>query len=126
MDQPLRILIVDDEASQRSGLAAMVTAWGMTAVTAADGREALDKLSETDVDVIVTDLNMPGMDGFAVARQLRQDEQTRNIVIVAFTAQDEDIIHVQAIAAGFDGYCQKGPPLDSLLRLLEQIAQVPC
>ena len=69
---------------------------------------------------------MPGMDGFAVARQLRQDEQTRNIVIVAFTAQDEDIIHVQAIAAGFDGYCQKGPPLDSLLRLLEQIAQVPC
>ena len=45
LDEPLKVLIVDDEVSQRSGLAAMVTAWGMTAETAAEGNEALEKLN---------------------------------------------------------------------------------
>src|SRR6266478_2897818 len=64
MNQTLRVLIVDDEASQRAGLAGMVTAWGMMADTASDGVEALEKLAQIPVDVILTDLNMPGMDGF--------------------------------------------------------------
>ena len=60
----LRVLIVDDEPAQRSGLAAMVSAWGMTAETASDGNEALEVLSRNGADVILTDLNMPGLDGF--------------------------------------------------------------
>ena len=55
MNQRLKVLIVDDESSQRSGLAAMVAAWGMTPETAADGNEALDKLNEFSADVILTD-----------------------------------------------------------------------
>ncbi|HUA59930.1 MAG TPA: sigma-54 dependent transcriptional regulator [Verrucomicrobiae bacterium] len=94
MDQPLRILIVDDEASQRSGLAAMVTAWGMTAVTAADGREALDKLSETDVDVIVTDLNMPGMDGFGLLERLRENGEMPPVIVVTAYGNVETAVKV--------------------------------
>src|SRR5207302_9313086 len=56
----VKVLIVDDEASQRSGLAAMVSAWGMTPETASDGNEALLKLNDFEADVILTDLNMPG------------------------------------------------------------------
>ena len=85
MDQPLKILIVDDEASQRSGLAAMVSAWGMASETAADGQEALDKLAESAADVIVTDLNMPGMDGFEFLRRLRESgEMPPTIVVTAY------------------------------------------
>jgi DNA-binding NtrC family response regulator len=85
LDQPLKVLIVDDEASQRSGLAAMVSAWGMKPFTAAEGREALDKLAESPVDVIVTDLNMPGMDGFAFLRRLRESgEMPPTIVVTAY------------------------------------------
>jgi len=64
-------LIVDDEPAQRSGLAAMVTAWGMTPDTAGDGNEALDAVSRNAPDVILTDLNMPGLDGFGFLEKLR-------------------------------------------------------
>lgn len=85
MDQPLKVLIVDDEASQRSGLAAMISSWGMTPFTAADGKEALEKLAETPVDVIVTDLNMPGMDGFAFLERMRESgEMPPTIVVTAY------------------------------------------
>ena len=66
MERPIRVLIADDEASQRSGLASLVSAWGMVAETAADGNEALTKLADFPADVILTDLNMPGMDGFGL------------------------------------------------------------
>src|ERR1039457_3285718 len=68
----LRVLIVDDEPAQRSGLAAMVSAWGMTAETASDGNEALEALSRNGADVILTDLNMPGLDGFGFLEKLRE------------------------------------------------------
>jgi DNA-binding NtrC family response regulator len=85
LNPTLRVLIVDDEASQRSGLAAMVSAWGMTPETAADGGEALVKLNNFAADVILTDLNMPGMDGFAFLQRLRDSgEMPPTIVLTAF------------------------------------------
>ncbi len=85
MNQRLKILIVDDEASQRSGLAAMVSAWGMTPETAADGNEALEKLNEFAADVILTDLNMPGLDGFGFLQRLREGgDMPPTIVLTAY------------------------------------------
>jgi DNA-binding NtrC family response regulator len=85
LSEQIRVLIVDDEASQRSGLAAMVSAWGMTAETAADGNEALVKLNSFQADVIVTDLNMPGLDGFGFLKRLRDaGEMPPTIVLTAF------------------------------------------
>src|SRR5271156_3398320 len=81
----LRVLIVDDEPAQRSGLAAMVSAWGMTAETASDGNEALEALSRNGADVILTDLNMPGMDGFGFLEKLREmGDMPPTIVLTAF------------------------------------------
>lgn len=81
----MKVLIVDDEISQRTGLAAMVSAWGMSAETAAEGNEALEKLQSFTPDVILTDLNMPGMDGFAFLEKLReQPEMPPTIVLTAF------------------------------------------
>jgi DNA-binding NtrC family response regulator len=81
----LRVLIVDDEPSQRSGLAAMVTAWGMTSETASDGNEALEALSRTSADVILTDLSMPGLDGFGFLQRMREmGDMPPTIVLTAF------------------------------------------
>jgi DNA-binding NtrC family response regulator len=81
----LRVLIVDDEPAQRSGLAAMVSAWGMTAETAADGNEALEILSRGTIDVILTDLNMPGLDGFGFLEKLRDmGDMPPTIVLTAY------------------------------------------
>ena len=77
--------MVDDEASQRSGLAGMVSAWGMTAETAAEGEEALRKLASFPADVILTDLNMPGLDGFGFLARLREaGEMPPAIVLTAY------------------------------------------
>jgi DNA-binding NtrC family response regulator len=85
LNQPIKVLIVDDEASQRGGLAAMVSAWGMTPQTAAEGSEALLKLNDFPADVILTDLNMPGMDGFAFLQRLRDSgDMPPTIVLTAF------------------------------------------
>jgi DNA-binding NtrC family response regulator len=85
LEESLKILIVDDEISQRNGLAAMVTAWGMAAETAAEGNEALEKLATFPADVILTDLNMPGLDGFGFLEKLRESgEAPPTIVLTAF------------------------------------------
>ncbi len=85
MNESIKVLIVDDEASQRSGLAAMVGAWGMTSETAGDGHEALAKLENFSADVILTDLNMPGMDGFGFLQRLRDSgDMPPTIVLTAY------------------------------------------
>src|SRR5512146_229723 len=81
----MKVLIVDDETSQRSGLAAIVAAWGMTAETAAEGNEALEKLAQFPADVILTDLSMPGLDGFGFLQKLREmADMPPTIVLTAF------------------------------------------
>ena len=82
---PLRVLIVDDEASQRTGLAGMVEAWGMTVETASGGIEALKKLDGFSPDVIVTDLKMADMDGHTLLTRLGEaGDAPPAIVLTAF------------------------------------------
>jgi DNA-binding NtrC family response regulator len=66
-----RVLVVDDEESQRSGLARMIAAWGYAVGTAADGMEALEHLGENEVNAVVSDMMMPRMDGTELLRNLR-------------------------------------------------------
>ncbi len=80
-----RVLIVDDEEYQRSGLASMVSSWGFGVETAADGQEALDKLAAGPIHVLVTDLMMPRMDGFELLKRLSsQGSNPPAIVLTAF------------------------------------------
>jgi DNA-binding NtrC family response regulator len=100
MNQTLRVLIVDDEASQRAGLAGMVTAWGMVADTASDGAEALEKLGQSSVDVILTDLNMAGMDGFELLDKLqRLGDSPPAIVLTAFGSVESAVKTVHELGA---------------------------
>ena len=82
---PARVLIVDDEETQRNGLANMVTSWGFAAETATDGQDALEKLNNGAVQVLVTDLMMPRMDGFELLKRLGvQGSVPPAIVLTAF------------------------------------------
>ncbi|HLG99186.1 MAG TPA: sigma-54 dependent transcriptional regulator [Bryobacteraceae bacterium] len=81
----IRVLVADDEENQRAGLAKMVQAWGMAVDMAADGQEALDKLSENPVHVLITDLMMPRVDGFELLKRLgTQGTLPPTIVLTAF------------------------------------------
>ena len=106
--QSVKVLIVDEEASQRSGLAAMVSAWGMTTNTASDGNDALAKLKDFRADVIITDLNMSGMGGFGLLERLRDSEEMPpTIVLTAYGSIDNAIKAVK----DFDAYWFLEKPL---------------
>src|ERR1700682_6410838 len=80
-----RVLIADDEENQRLGLAKRVQSWGFAVETAADGQEALEKLNLLTVNVLVTDLMMPRMDGFELLKRLSaQGNGPPAIVLTAF------------------------------------------
>jgi CheY-like chemotaxis protein len=82
-----RILIVDDEELQRTALAAMLPDGDFETQVAADGQEALERLSVFDADVIVADLVMPRMDGFELLRHLKErGDRTPAIALTAFAA----------------------------------------
>src|SRR3984893_760675 len=68
---PARVLVVDDEENQRTGLAGMIALWGYEVETATDGQDALDKLATFRAHVIVTDLNMPRMTGQELLQRLK-------------------------------------------------------
>src|SRR5260370_10549255 len=100
MIQPLRVVIVDDDASQRAGLAGMVTAWGMMADTASDGVEALQKLAQIPVDVILTDLKMPRMDGFELLEKLRGIGLSPPVIVLtAYGSMDIAVKTVHELSA---------------------------
>ena len=96
----LKVLVVDDEASQRTGLAAMLSAWGMKPETAGDGNEALAKLASFPADVIITDLNMPGLDGFGFLERLRDSgDMPPTIVLTAFGSTEMAVKAVHELGA---------------------------
>ncbi len=83
--QPVSVIVVDDEESQRTPLAKIISAWGFNVETASDGQEALEKLATFNANVIITDLMMPRMDGFELMKRLGSDgNMPPAIVLTAF------------------------------------------
>ena len=95
-----RILIVDDEANQRTAVARLVEKWGYTTETAADGQEALDKMATFEPHVIVTDMVMPGMDGMELLRRLKEDGGSPPVIMLtAFGGIETAVTTVHELGA---------------------------
>ncbi len=87
------ILVADDSSSIRKFVTFALRELGYRVVTAADGMEALERLPSEHVDLIITDLNMPNVDGFEFIRTLRETEEYRwiPVIILSSLANEEDI-----------------------------------
>lgn len=101
MEQILpRVLVVDDEANQRSALASMISSWGYETRCAADGQEALTQIGDFNPSVIVTDLMMPRMDGPALLRRLGEiDGSPPAIMLTAFGSIETAIEMIHDLGA---------------------------
>ena len=94
------ILVVDDDAQQRTDLAEIVRTLGYEVTTAADGNEALNKLASVPVNAILTDLVMPGMDGVALLKELdARGDRTPAVVLTGFGSIDQAISFVHDLKA---------------------------
>lgn len=101
------ILVVDDDQNAREGLAEYLFGAGFRVSQAADGREALDKVKALGPDLVLLDLGLPRLDGWAVIRELRHDESTRATPIVVLTALDYPSAIEPAMADGCDAITTK-------------------
>ncbi len=116
-----RVLIVDDEENQRTGLASMISSWGFAAETAADGQDALEKLASFQAHVLITDLMMPRMDGFELLRRLSsQGGGPPAIVLTAFGSIETAISTIHDIGAFW--FLEKPIQPHALRVLLERAA----
>lgn len=102
-----RILVVDDYAVTQRMLTYQLFKQGHQVVTASNGHEALESLRETDVDLMIVDLTMPGMDGLTVLRQLRASTRYSGLPIIMLTASGKEQDRRQAISAGVDAFLTK-------------------
>jgi two-component system NtrC family sensor kinase len=108
-----RILVVDDNATNRSMLAEHVSHLGHIAVTAENGRQALERLREESFDLVLMDVLMPEMSGFEALRQMRADQRLRRIPVIMISGLDELASVVQGIEEGAEDYLSK--PFDPVL-----------
>lgn len=99
-----KILVVDDEEKIRELLRMYLEGEGWIVVEASNGQEALDKLKKDSFEIMILDLMMPGMDGWAVCRELRK---TSNMPIIILTARGDEIDRVLGLELGADDYVVK-------------------
>ena len=116
-----RVLVVEDDRATRYGLTELVRSWGYLADGAADGEEALQKVTTFRPGIIISDLVMPRMDGLALLRSLR--DQLSDIVIILLTAQGSVETAVEAIKEGAYDYLTKPVDTQRLLILLKKAVE---
>lgn len=101
------ILIVDDSASMRQLVSFALEDAGFSVISAADGKEALRKAEETDIDMVVTDLNMPEMDGIELIRRLKGMTEYKFTPIVMLTTESQESKKQEGREAGASGWIVK-------------------
>jgi DNA-binding NtrC family response regulator len=112
-----KVLIVEDEENERTGLAELISAWGYRAETAKDGAEGLERVTNWSPSIVVTDLKMPRMGGLELLERLASDGQTMAVVVV--TAQGSIDSAVQAMRMGAYDYITKPIDTDRLRTILQ-------
>jgi CheY-like chemotaxis protein len=116
-----RVLVVEDNAANLMLVRAVLQRAGYRTSEARSGEEALQHLAASKPDLILMDIQLPGLDGLALTRQLKADPETNAIPVVALTAHAMSDDRAKALAAGCDGYLAK--PIDTR-RLAAELASL--
>jgi CheY-like chemotaxis protein len=118
---PLRILVVDDNRDAAASLGMVLGKLGAQVQVAHDGRSALDAFGSFEPEVVLLDIGMPEMDGYEVARALRERDPDGRATLVALTGWGQEEARRRAREAGFEHHLVKPAEFDRLQRLLAEI-----
>jgi twitching motility two-component system response regulator PilH len=113
-----KVLVVDDAPVDAQNLQRIFADAGWMVIAASSGAEAVAKAKAEVPDMIMMDVNMPGLDGFGAARQLMQDPVTKGIPVVFVTSKDQKADRVFAQMLGAKGYVTKPYTEDDILSQL--------
>jgi two-component system, chemotaxis family, CheB/CheR fusion protein len=114
----LRVLVVDDSPDTAESLALLLWAWGHEAITASDAPSALEEAARHSPEAALVDIGLPGMDGFELARRLRQLRGMAGALLVALTGLATEPDRQRALEAGFNLHVAKPADPDELRLLL--------
>lgn len=114
-----RILVVDDEENARVALSKILAHDGYAVASARNGVEALNYLRSKEVELIITDLNMPEMNGLMFLRELNRSHPTSNVIMV--TAYGEVESYLEAMTLGAFEYINKPVKYDDLKKVINKI-----
>jgi two-component system chemotaxis sensor kinase CheA len=103
-----RVLVVDDSVTTRTLEKSILEAAGYQVAIAVDGLEALERLGNTSCDLVLSDVQMPRMDGLSLARAIRQDPRLKELPVVLVSSLDTAEQRKQGLDAGADAYLSKG------------------
>lgn len=118
-----RLLVVDDDPGLLLAVSETLRAEGYDVKTARRGAEALIIVAQTLPDLIISDIRMPGMDGYQLVRNLRSNARTRLVPIVFLTAKDEIADRIQGFRSGVDAYLTKPFEPEELVAIVRAILQ---
>jgi len=115
------ILTVDDSKAILALLKISLADEGYEVIQAKDGMHGLEKLKEVSPDVIITDINMPRLDGFGFIREVRKDPQFLGVPILVLTTESTDEKKNMARQAGATGWIKKPFQHDKLIKALQRV-----
>ena len=114
------ILYVEDNPDNRNLIRRVLNAEGYSFVEAINAKQALEKLEDTQIDLILMDINMPDMDGYTLTAKIKAIQKYSKIPIVAVTANVMRGDREKSLEAGCDGYIQKPIDIDTLAQQIER------
>lgn len=117
------ILIVDDCSTTRKIIGLYLKSAGYQTIMAANGVEAIEKLINTEIDFIITDLNMPQMDGIELTRWVRNSAMFKDIPLLMLTTEQDDASRIKGIDTGVSVFLTKPITKDRLISEVGQIAE---
>jgi len=113
-----KVLVVDDEAQMRRVLRASLIVHGYDVVEASSGEEALATVKDERCDLVLLDLNLPGIDGVDTCRAIRS---TSGVPVIVVSIRDSEKDRAAALAAGADGYVTKPFSFDAILSRIQAL-----
>ena len=116
-----RILVIEDNPINLELITYLLKSFSYTVLSATNGDEGIDLAHSQRVDLIICDVHLPGMDGYQVARRLKEHPVLRNIPLVAVTALAMMGDREKALAAGFNSYISKPIIPENFIKQIEEV-----
>lgn len=116
-----RVLVVDDDPEVVKVIRIYLKTAGLEANIASSGKEAIKAIDEMEVDAVILDLHMPGMDGFEVCKWIRVDKGNRTIPIIAITGYTSEEKKKKILASGADAYLTKPIDMSKMVELVRRL-----